>query len=144
MAVKILLAITAALCFAGGGMLMKPSEGLTRLWPSLGVFTLFAIGAALNIVLVRIGEDVGPAYLAVAGAETVVALFLAWLIYGERVGASRLGAAALITVGVVILSADPGGGPSPAADQAAPAAADHPVTRPVAEPLAAAVDVAGS
>jgi small multidrug resistance pump/quaternary ammonium compound-resistance protein SugE len=108
MGIKILLAATAALCFAGGGMLMKPSEGLTRLWPSVGVFALFALGAALNIVLVRIGEDVGPAYLAVAGAETVVALFLAWLIYGERVGASRLGAAALITVGVVILSADPG------------------------------------
>ncbi|MFN7151543.1 MAG: DMT family transporter [Microthrixaceae bacterium] len=106
--IKILLAITAALCFASGGMLMKPSAGLTRLWPSLGVFALFALGAALNIVLVRIGEDVGPAYLAVAGAETVVALFLAWWIYGERVGSLRLGAALLISTGVVILAADPG------------------------------------
>ena len=109
MGFKILLALSAALCFAGGGMLMKPSAGLTRLWPSVGVFTLFAIGAALNIALVRIGEDVGPAYLAVAGTETVVALFLAWLIYGERVGSLRLGAALLISIGVVILSAESGG-----------------------------------
>jgi small multidrug resistance pump/quaternary ammonium compound-resistance protein SugE len=110
LAIKILLSITAALFFALGGMLMKPSEGLTRLWPSAGVFALFAVGAALNIVLVRMGEDVGPAYLAVAGAETVVALFLAWLIYGERIGSMRLGAALLISIGVVVLAADQGSG----------------------------------
>lgn len=117
MAVKIVLSIVAALFFALGGMLMKPSEGLTRLWPSVGVFALFAVGAALNIVLVRLGDDVGPAYLAVAGAETVVALFLAWLFYGERVGSMRLGAALLISVGVVVLAADPGSGDTIAGEE---------------------------
>jgi multidrug transporter EmrE-like cation transporter len=118
---KIALSVVAALCFASGGMLMKPAAGLTRLWPSVGVFALFAVGAAVNIALVRVGEEVGPAYLAVAGFETVVALFLAALVYGERLGAVRLGAALLITVGVVLLAADPGGEPAGQPVRAVPA-----------------------
>jgi multidrug transporter EmrE-like cation transporter len=37
----------ASLAFAAGGALMKTSDGFARLWPSLGVATLFVLGSAL-------------------------------------------------------------------------------------------------
>jgi hypothetical protein len=40
------MVVLAALFFTVGGVFMKLSEGLTKFWPSMIVFTLFVTGAA--------------------------------------------------------------------------------------------------
>ncbi len=127
---RIVLALLAASCFTGGALLMKPAAGLSRLWPTLGVFGLFVVGAAINVVLVRIGDAVGPAALAVIGAETVLAVVVSALVYGERLTPTRLAALSLVLIGVVILSAE----------QPTSSTGEEPLTTASGTPTAAVVD----
>lgn len=105
MVLRILLAIGASVFFVTGSMFMKPSEGLTRLWPSLAVFAAFAAGLVLDIVLVRLGDGVGTAFFLVIGLESVMAVALASMLYGERLTLTRCAAMALVLVGVLLLAA---------------------------------------
>jgi hypothetical protein len=45
--------ILAALFFTVGGLFMKLSESLTKFWPTLIVFALFVIGAALQTLAMK-------------------------------------------------------------------------------------------
>jgi multidrug transporter EmrE-like cation transporter len=127
---RIVLALLAASCFTGGALLMKPAAGLSRLWPTLGVFGLFVVGAAINVVLVRIGDAVGPAALAVIGAETVLAVVVSAIVFGERLTPTRLAALSLVLIGVVILSAEQPSAPT----------GDEPFTAASGTPAVAVVD----
>lgn len=108
MVLRILLAIGASVFFVTGSMFMKPSEGLTRLWPSVAVFAAFAAGLVLDIVLVRLGDGVGTAFFLVIGLESVMAVALASMLYGERLTLSRCAAMALVLMGVLLLAAADG------------------------------------
>lgn len=108
MVLRILLAIGASVFFVTGSMFMKPSEGLTRLWPSLAVFAAFAAGLVLDIVLVRLGDGVGTAFFLVIGLESVMAVGLAAVLYGERLTPGRCAAMALVLAGVLLLAATDG------------------------------------
>jgi quaternary ammonium compound-resistance protein SugE len=94
--------IFAALSFALGGVCMKASEGLTRLWPSVLMSVLFLTGAALQAIGMR-QEDMSVAYISVLGLESLLALACGALLFGEAISASRLCAVVLITTGVVLL-----------------------------------------
>ena len=61
MGISILLALSSA-SFAIGGLCMKLSAGLTRLWPSMCVFLLFCTGAGLQAVALR-RTELGVAYI---------------------------------------------------------------------------------
>jgi multidrug transporter EmrE-like cation transporter len=100
--------LTAAACFTGGGLLMKPAAGLSRFMPSVGVFVLFAIGAALLAVAVHRDGEVGPTYLVVVGLETVLAFVLGIVVFHEQLNAVRLVAAMLVVSGTLLLAADGG------------------------------------
>ena len=98
------LGVVAALMFTGGGLLMKPSEGLSRIVPTLGMLVLFAIGAAINALIVHRSGEIGPAYLLVLGCETVLVYLLGVVLFAERVTIWRLAAVGMILVGIIVLS----------------------------------------
>lgn len=94
--------ILAAMAFATGGVAMKYSDGLTRLWPSLMVFVLFSAGAALQALAMR-HAPMGTTYVVVLGLEAVLASALGAWLFAEALTAPRLLAIALIVTGIVIL-----------------------------------------
>lgn len=96
-----LLALASVL-FACGGLCMKYSHGLQRLWPSAGVFALFGIGAACQAIAMKRG-DMGIAYIFVLGLEAVFAFGLSVAVLGEKATFSRAGAIILILAGIVWL-----------------------------------------
>ncbi len=96
--------LTAAACFTGGGLLTKPAAGLSRIVPTVAMFGLFVIGAALLAVAVQRDGEVGPAYLVVVGLETVLAFALGVALYDEQFTALRLAAVVLVMSGTAILA----------------------------------------
>ncbi len=82
---------------------MKPADGLTRPVPTAVVIALFALGTYLTARLVQRGGDVGPAYLAVVGLETVLAFVLGVIVFGDDVTPTRLIAVALLLIGTLLL-----------------------------------------
>ena len=56
------MVMAAALFFTVGGVFMKLSEGLTKFWPTVIVFALFVIGAALQTLAMK-REDLAVTYL---------------------------------------------------------------------------------
>ncbi len=60
--------VIAALFFTVGGVFMKLSEGLTKFWPTVIVFALFAMGAALQTLAMK-REDLAVTYLWVVELE---------------------------------------------------------------------------
>jgi multidrug transporter EmrE-like cation transporter len=66
------MVMAAALFFTVGGIFMKLSEGLTKFWPTMIVFALFVIGAALQTLAVK-REDIAVTYLWVVGLESILA-----------------------------------------------------------------------
>ena len=94
--------MVAALCFTLGGICMKASTGLTRLWPSMLMALLFLLGAALQALAMR-NEDMSVAYISVLGIECLLAFAFGALVFGESLSAVRLCAVALITAGVMLL-----------------------------------------
>jgi len=94
--------IFAALSFVLGGVCMKASAGLTRLWPSVLMSLLFLMGAALQAVGMR-QEDMSVAYISVLGLEALLALACGALLFGEAISGLRLCAVVLIITGVALL-----------------------------------------
>ncbi len=94
--------ILAALCFTLGGVCMKASAGLTRVWPSVVMSLLYLTGAALQAVVMR-HEDMSVAYISVLGLETLLAFACGALLLGEAISVLRLFAVVLILTGVVLL-----------------------------------------
>jgi quaternary ammonium compound-resistance protein SugE len=101
---SVVLALSAASCFAAGGLLMKPAEGLSRLGPTLAMVMLFMVGACCLTMVVHRGGAVGPAYLVVVGLETVLVFMLAVAVFGESVTADRLLALVLVLTGTTLLA----------------------------------------
>ena len=91
--------LTAAACFTGGGLLTKPAAGVSRIIPTVAMFGLFVIGAAL----LAVGE-IGPAYLVVVGLETVLAFALGFALYDEQLTTFSLATVVLVMSGTAILA----------------------------------------
>lgn len=81
---------------------MKASAGLTRMAPSAAVFILFCAGAACQALGMR-RMEMGIAYILVLGLEAVAAFALSFLVLGERVTISKVGALLLIVGGIALL-----------------------------------------
>lgn len=113
MVMRLVLGLCAAGCFSGGSLFMKASAGMSRLWPTLAVFGLFAIGIVVNIALVRAGDEVGPAVMIVIGFETLLGFVLAAMLFGEDLSTTRVLAVALVLVGILLLSAESSSGDAP-------------------------------
>ena len=98
MAWLILLAAAAfEIAFA---LSLKPSEGFSRLWPTLGVLVFGVISVALLAkTLDRL--PVGTAYAIWTGIGSVGVVTLGIVIFHEPVTPTRLACIALIVVGIV-------------------------------------------
>ena len=81
---------------------MKASEGLTRLWPSVGVFGAFCLGAALQALGMR-RAGMAVTYVLVLGLEAITAFGLSAAFLGERITAVRIAALALVIAGITLL-----------------------------------------
>ena len=100
---SLMMALIAALCFTVGGIFMKLSDGLTKLWPSVAIFVLFAVGAILNTLLVKRGGELGAAYTVIVGLEAVLAFVFGVIFFGEDRSWPRLLGVALIMGGLLLL-----------------------------------------
>jgi multidrug transporter EmrE-like cation transporter len=98
----LILLLAASLLFAAGGLFMKYSQGLTRLGPSVAVFTLFCAGAACQAIAMRRAE-MGVAYIFVLGLEAILAFLLSIFLLNERASVSRVCAVVLIIAGIALL-----------------------------------------
>ena len=99
---QVLFLSLAALLFAVGGLLMKLSDGMSRLGPTAGFLLLFCAGASLQSIAMK-RADMGVVYVFVLGLEAVAALLLSVWALGERLSLGRLGAVALILCGLLLL-----------------------------------------
>jgi multidrug transporter EmrE-like cation transporter len=100
--VFIYLSLLSALFFTVGGVLMKSSEGLTRLWPSVFFLSCFMIGALVQALAMR-GNAMGTTYVFVLGLEAVLGLGCGAVIFHEPLTVTKLTATALIVTGVFLL-----------------------------------------
>ena len=63
------MVMAAALFFTVGGVFMKLSEGLTKFWPTVIVFALFVIGAALQTLAMK--RERSRRHLSVGGGARI-------------------------------------------------------------------------
>lgn len=94
-----LLAFAVALEVAGTTC-MKLSEGLTRLWPSLGIVVFYlASFACVTIALKHI--DVSVAYAVWAGLGVVLITIVGVFFFGESMTLWRAASIVLVLLGVI-------------------------------------------
>ncbi len=96
------MVVVAAASFATGGVAMKYADGLTRFWPSVIVFALFAAGAALQGLAMR-GTALSVTYLVVLGLEAVIAFGLGVAFFQEGLTVFKLLGASLVLIGALLL-----------------------------------------
>lgn len=96
------MVVTAALLFTVGGIFMKLSEGLTRFWPTVVVFILFAMGAALQTLAMK-REDLAVTYMAVLGLESILAFLFGVVLFSESCTPARVVGVVLIAGGILSL-----------------------------------------
>jgi multidrug transporter EmrE-like cation transporter len=94
--------ILAALFFTVGGVFMKLSDVLTKFWPTVIVFALFLIGAALQTLAMK-REDLAVTYLWVVGLESILAFVFGVMLFSESCTPVRIAGVLLITGGIVSL-----------------------------------------
>src|SRR5262245_22070590 len=92
----------AALAFAVGGACMKASDGMTRLWPTVAMYVIFAAGATFQALALRQAE-LGFAYMFSLGLEAVLVFAFGQLFFAESVSWSKVLGVASIVVGMVLM-----------------------------------------
>jgi quaternary ammonium compound-resistance protein SugE len=79
---------------------LKYTNGFTRLWPS--VFTLVSMAGSVGLLGLALRQlPLGTAYAVWTGIGTIGTAVLGMLMLGEPAGALRLGAIALIAIGII-------------------------------------------
>ena len=86
-----------------GTVALRYADGLTRLWPSLAVASLYALAIWLMSLSVR-HLEVGLAYAVWAGVGTALTALVGILWFGESFHSTRLIGLAFVVIGVVCLN----------------------------------------
>jgi multidrug transporter EmrE-like cation transporter len=97
----VLYAIAAAL-YVAGGTLMKYSQGLTRLLPSVALVAVFSAGALIQAWAMK-SEALGPSYVIVLGLEALLAVIAGSIIFAEQVTVKTLCGVMLVVLGIAVL-----------------------------------------
>lgn len=100
--VDLLLLVPTIACGVLGTLMLRASQGLRRLRPTLaavGFFVLATIGLSRLVQVL----PVGPVYAVWAGSASLVLLLVDRLVFHEDLGPRRLGGLLLIVVGVVLI-----------------------------------------
>jgi small multidrug resistance pump len=98
----IFFTIFAAIFFTSGGVLMKYSEGLTKLWPSVACMVCFMGGATLQALAMR-GNQMGVTHIFVLGLEAAIALACGAIFFSESLSWPKLAGTCMIVVGMIVL-----------------------------------------
>jgi multidrug transporter EmrE-like cation transporter len=94
--------ILAAAMYAVGGLFMKLSNGVSRAVPTVAFIVLFVLAATIQALGMR-QTDMGPSYIFVLGAETLVSALLSVLYLHEQWSPVRVFAVFLVVVGIALL-----------------------------------------
>ena len=95
--------VTAGLFETAFAVLLKLSDGLTRLWPTIG----FAISALISFGLLTVALrelEVGPAYAVWTGIGAVGAATIGMILLGDAVSVTKLVSIGLVLAGIVGLN----------------------------------------
>jgi multidrug transporter EmrE-like cation transporter len=103
----LLMSIGAALAFTTGGIFMQLSNGLTKPFPSVMVYLLFALGATLQTWLTR-QSGMGLSYVLVLGLEVLLASLFSVVFFKEGYSVLKIFGVFLVTVGVAVLRSEGG------------------------------------
>ncbi len=83
--------------------LLKPSEGFTRLWPSVAVVLGYSVAFFLLSLTLRT-IPVGVAYAVWSGMGIVLVTLVAWLAFGQKMDLPAMIGMGFIIAGVAILN----------------------------------------
>ncbi len=86
-----------------GTSLLKATEGFTRLWPTVGCLTGYALSFVLLSLAVR-DVPVGVAYAMWSGLGTVAIVAIGAVFLGEPLSLTKVIGAGLIIAGVAFLN----------------------------------------
>ena len=86
-----------------GTSLLKPSEGFTRLWPSLGSLAAYAVSFVLLARTVEL-LPVGVVYAMWSGLGTVAIVAIGVTFLGEPLSLAKVVGIALVVAGVIVLN----------------------------------------
>ena len=92
----------AAALYVAGGILMKYSQGLTKLSPAVALLACFSGGALVQARAMR-GDALGPSYVVVLGLEALLAVVAGSLIFYEDMTIRTLSGVGLVVLGIVVL-----------------------------------------
>lgn len=82
---------------------LKPSEGLTKLWPSMLVVAGY--GTAFYFLSLALRSiPVGIAYAVWSGLGVVLVTIVAWMLFGQKLDAAAMLGMTLIIAGVVVMN----------------------------------------
>lgn len=98
-----LLVIVAGILETGFALLLKASDGFTKLWPTIG-FAVCAISSFGLLTLSLKTLDVGPAYAVWTGIGAAGTAIMGIFLYGESSSVLKLVSIVLILAGVVGLN----------------------------------------
>ncbi len=99
------MVLAAAVSFAFGGVVMKYADGLRNPQPTMVVFILFMLGAALQIVAMR-DTELSVTYLVVLGLEAVLSFALGLLVFKESITLLKVVGALIVVLGIIVLRSD--------------------------------------
>ena len=97
-----LATLFAAGCFAIAGLMMKLSEGLTVVAPTVALFLLVITGSVAQTLAMR-NREMAVTYIVVIGLEVLAAVALGSLLLGERASVIKVVGTALVLSGIVLL-----------------------------------------
>lgn len=86
-----------------GTSALVPSDGFTRLWPSLAVIVSYSVAFFFLALTLRV-IPVGIAYAVWAGAGMALITLVGWAVLGQRLDPPALVGIALIVAGVLVLN----------------------------------------
>ena len=97
------MVVCAGLLETGFAVCLKKSDGLSRLWPTVG-FALFALGSfgLLTLALKRL--EVGPAYAVWTGIGAAGTVIYGMLFLDDAVSMLKIASVVLIVAGVIGLN----------------------------------------
>ncbi len=86
-----------------GTLLLKASDGFSKLWPSIGV--VIGYGTAFTLLALALKKiDVGLTYAVWSGVGIVGAAVGGWVFFGQSLSKMTLLGMAIIIIGVVVMN----------------------------------------
>jgi multidrug transporter EmrE-like cation transporter len=95
--------MVAIVCETTAAGLLKRSDGLTRLWPSVGMLVAYGAELLLLSAVLKV-LPIGPVYAVWGGVGTALTTLIGLVIFGDRLTSTAWVGLGFVMVGVVLLS----------------------------------------